>query len=308
MEKNIILTGGTGFIGSHLVENLLDSGKNIIILKRSFSNTWRVTNFAKSLNNLKLIDIDKVNISDIFFNYNIEGILHLATYYSKFHTSNEINNMIHSNINFPTNLLDSAVKNDVEYFINTGSCFEYSWDRIPISENNVIRPFNLYASTKVAFEDILRFYSNEYGIKSATLKLFTPYGPKDDENKIIPYLIINSIQKNKISIKTASKRLDPIFIDDIINAYKKTMNNINNFEKSEDINIASGKSHKIKEIYNIINSILGSNEVEFFESDLSEIRGDINKAKELINWEPKINFKKGVAKTIDFYQKKLNND
>ncbi|KZX13837.1 NAD-dependent epimerase/dehydratase family protein [Methanobrevibacter curvatus] len=302
MEKNILLTGGTGFIGSQLAEKFLKKNKNLIFLKRSNSNIWRIEEFINSFDNLTTIDIDKVKMNEVFESYNIDGILHLATYYSKFHSSNEIEDMVYSNITFPTDLLENAVKNNVKYFINTGSYAEYSGDKIPINEKSKILPFNLYACTKVGFEDILKFYNREYGIKTASIKLFTPYGPKDDENKIIPYLIINSIKNEKIKIQSTSKRLDVLFVDDIINAYEKTIKNIKKFKRNENLNIASGNSHSIKEIYSIVNSILGNTDVEFLESDLSEVKGDFSKAKKLINWKPEIDLKNGLKLTSDYYK------
>ncbi|MDR0913020.1 MAG: NAD-dependent epimerase/dehydratase family protein [Methanobrevibacter sp.] len=312
MEKNILLTGGTGFIGSQLVEDSLNANKKIILLKRSFSNTWRVDNILSEFidsDTLVLFDIDKEDISDVFETFNVDGILHLATYYSKFHNSNEINDMLYSNVTFPTILLENAVKNNVNYFINTGTCFEYSFDKLPVSEKNKIQAVNLYASTKIAFEDILKYYAHEYNLKSSTLKLFTPYGPKDDEKKVTPYLIINYLKRNKIAIQNASKRLDFTFVQDIIDAYKKTIVNVKNFNESEDINIGSGISHTIGEVYSIIDSILNfdeKSEIEFGESDSSEIRSDITKAKELINWKPNYTLKEGLSLTIDFYKDKYN--
>ncbi|MDR2829545.1 MAG: NAD-dependent epimerase/dehydratase family protein [Methanobrevibacter sp.] len=303
MEKNILLTGETGFIGSQLAEKFLKDGRKLIFLKRSYSNLWRVEDFIDNCDNLEIVDVDKVDIKDVFESFDIEGILHLATYYSKFHSSNEVNDMMYSNITFPTLLLENAVKNNVKYFINTGSYAEYSTDKIPISENSEILPFNLYASTKVAFEEILKFYNKEYGLKTASLKLFTPYGLKDDEDKIIPYLIIKALKKEKIIIQSTSKKLDVLYVDDIINAYEKTIENIPKFKKNENINIASGISHSIKEIYDIVNSILGDTDVKFLESDVSEVRADISKAKVLINWKPKISLEEGLNLTIEYYKK-----
>jgi len=307
MEKSILLTGGTGFIGSQLVEKLLKENKNIILLKRSHSKIWRIENFIDSFDNLETINIDKIEISEIFEIFNIDGILHLATHYSKFHNSNEIKDMIYSNVTFPTILLENSIKNNVKYFINTGSYGEYSGDKMPFTENSKIVPFNLYASTKVAFEDILKFYNHEYNIKTASLKLFTPYGPKDDENKIIPYLIVNSIKKKRITIQNASKKLDVLFVSDIIDAYKKTVQNIRKFKMNENFNIASGSSHSIRDIYSIVNSVLGDTDVEFLESDSSDVEADISKAYNLLNWKPKINLNQGLNLTIDYYKTKYKN-
>jgi nucleoside-diphosphate-sugar epimerase len=312
MEKSILLTGGTGFIGSQLAKKLLEEDKNIILLKRSYSNMWRIENFTDSFDNFETINIDKIELSEIFETFNIDGILHLATHYSKFHNSYEIKDMLYSNVTFPTILLENSIKNNVKYFVNTGSYGEYlgdkySGDKMEFTENSRIAPLNLYASTKVAFEDILKFYNREYGIKTASLKLFTPYGPKDDENKIIPYLIVNSIKKNRITIQSASKKLDVLFVSDIIDAYEKIIQNIKKFKMNENFNIASGTSHSIRDIYFIINSILGDTDVEFLESDSSDVKVDISKAYNLLNWKPKINLNKGLKLTIDYYKNKYKN-
>ena len=181
MSKYIILTGGTGFVGSHLLEKLLKLNKKIILLKRSFSTTWRINEFTDN-ENLIMKDIDKVVLNEIFDQYDINGVLHLATFAQRSHSSDAVSKMIDSNINFPTQLLENSINNNVKFFINTGSFSEYELKNSPISENNKISPFNLYASTKIAFENILKFYSDNYDLNCQTLKLFTPYGAKDEFN------------------------------------------------------------------------------------------------------------------------------
>lgn len=240
----------------------------------------------------------------MFNQYSIKGILHLATYYIKNHQSEDIYNMMNSNITFPTNLLENAIDNNVKYFINTGSFAEYSLNNIPITEKSKISPNNLYASTKVSFEEILKFYNNNYGIKASTLKLFTPYGPKDDENKIVPYIITNAIKNNKITIRSTSKKLDFVFVQDIINAFIKCMNSIKKFDSYESFNIASGSSYSNKEVYDIIESILGVQNVEFLESDTRPVETDISKINNFLNWEPEYNIEDGLKRTIDYYNLK----
>jgi nucleoside-diphosphate-sugar epimerase len=283
---------------------LLNQNQNIILIKRSYSNIWRIEEIINNSSNLKLIDLDTIDIAEIFTQYPIKGILHLATYYTKFHKSNDIQDMINSNITFPTNLLENAVNNNTEFFINTGSFSEYSLKNIPIDENTQISPFNLYSSTKIAFESILKYYNKEYDINTSTLKIFTPYGPKDDENKIIPHIIINILKRNKVTLQSTSKKLDPIFVSDIIDAYNNLIKYINKFSKNENFNIANGTSHSIKEIYSIVESKLGKTEVEFLESDLSEVTANIKKSNDLLHWNPKINLETGLELTIDYYKRK----
>lgn len=303
MSKYILITGGTGFVGSHILEELLTQNKKIILLKRSFSDTWRINEF---LNNKNLIikNIDKENLNNVFNQYNIEGIFHLATFTQREHTSNAISEMIKSNIEFPTQLLENSIKNNVKYFINTGSFFEYKLSESPISEKSAIESFNLYASTKIAFENILKFYSNNYALNCATLKLFTPYGPKDNEIKILPYLIINSIKKEKIFIKSPNKKLDFIFVKDIVDSYISTMNNFSKLQYYDSFNVGTGVGTSIIDILRIIESNLGKNKcVNYGNLEDEQVWCSNEKIKDKLNWKPKTNLEDGIKQTIQYYNR-----
>lgn len=304
MTKYLLLTGGTGFVGSHLLEELLNLNKKVILLKRSFSDTWRINEFIEN-ENLILKDIDKDNLNDIFNQYPIEGIFHLATYAERAHKSESISRMINSNIDFPTQLLENSVKSDVKFFINTGSFSEYKLIDSPISEKSKIESFNLYAATKTAFEDILKFYSNKYGIKCTTLKLFTPYGPKDDEIKITPYLIINSIKKKDMSIKSPTKKLDFIYVKDVVDSYISTMENISSLNKYEAFNVGTGIGTSIKEVLKIIELKLGANKnIKYGNLENDQVWCSNEKIKSKFNWKPKTTLNEGIEHTLNYYTKK----
>lgn len=302
MSEYILLTGGTGFVGSHLLEKLLDLNKNVILLKRSFSNTWRINEFIDN-ENLVVKNTDKDDLNELFNQYKIKGIFHLASIAQRELNSEIISKMIDSNIKFPTQLLENSINNNVKFFINTGSVYEYKLNNPPISEMTKIKPFNLYASTKTAFEDILKYYSDNYDFNCSTLKLFTPYGPKDNENKITPYLIINSIKKENILIKSPNKTLDLIYVKDVADAYINLMNNISKFKKYETFNIGTGIGTSIKDVLKIIENKLGkNNNVTFGNLEDDLVWCSNNKIKEKLNWNPKIKLNNGIQLTIDYYK------
>ena len=303
MSEYILLTGGTGFVGSHLLEKLLNLDKNIILLKRSFSDTWRINKFIGN-ENLIVKNIDEESVDEIFNQYSIIGIFHLASLSQRELNSNIISKMIDSNIKFPTQLLENSINNNVKFFINTGSVYEYELNNPPISEKTKIKPFNLYASTKTAFEDILKFYSANYDLNCSTLKLFTPYGPKDNENKITPYLIISSMKKEKIHIKSPNKTLDLIYIDDVINSYITVMNNISKFNEYDSFNIGTGVGTRIKDLLEIIESNLGKNKnVTYGNSEDDQVWCSNKKINKKLRWKPKIKIEEGIKRTIDYYKK-----
>lgn len=304
MSEYVLLTGGTGFIGSHLLEELLNQNKKVILLKRSFSNTWKISEFLEH-ENLTLKNIDEENLSDIFSQYDINGIFHLSAFMQRKHDSENIKEMIDSNITFPCQLLENSINSNVKFFINTGSFFEYKLTNSPISENHQIESFNLYGATKTAFEDILKFYQNSYDLNCSTLKLFTPYGPKDDERKIVPYLIINSIKKNEILIKSPNKKLDFVYVTDIADAYISVMNNISKFKDYNSFNVGTGIGTTIKDVLTIIESNLGKNENVHFENvESDQVWCSNEKIKDLTNWTAKTRLEDGIKHTIKYYKNK----
>ncbi len=308
MSEYILLTGGTGFVGSHLLEKLLNLNKNVILLKRSFSDPWRINKFIEN-ENLIVKNIDEESVDEIFNQYSIIGIFHLASLSQRELNSNIISKMIDSNIKFPTQLLENSINNNVKFFINTGSVYEYELNNPPISEKTKIKPFNLYASTKTAFEDILKFYSANYDLNCSTLKLFTPYGPKDNENKITPYLIISSMKKEKIHIKSPNKTLDLIYIDDVINSYITVMNNISKFNEYDSFNIGTGVGTRIKDLLEIIESNLGKNKnVTYGNSEDDQVWCSNKKINKKLRWNPKIKIEDGIKRTIDYYSSIYSGD
>lgn len=305
MIKTVLVTGGTGFIGSFVIEKLLDNNIKVILLKNSTSNTWRIDHVLSSIQSY---DLDKVNLDFIFSKNNIDAIIHLATFYKKQYITQDIDSMISANITLPLKLLDLAKENQVKYFINTGTFFEYLSNGKPIKEDKAKRhPFNLYALTKICFEDMLKYYSEVYNIKSVTLKIFSPYGPKDNENKLIPSIIINSLKNSEVKLSQGLQKLDFIYVKDIAEAYIKCLKRIN-FSKNnfEILNIGSGITQSIREIVLNIENILGHPIKKIWgkptKDNLKTIKCDRSKAYKTIGWTPKYKITDGLQETIDYYR------
>jgi nucleoside-diphosphate-sugar epimerase len=305
MNETVLVTGGTGFIGSHVIEHLLDTGYRVVLFKRSFSNTWRIKGFQDKI---ICYNTDEIELDKIFQKESITAIIHLATYYKKHHTKDDIDPMIRSNILFPVELLENAKKFDVKTFINTGTFFEYAYDSLPIHENSYEEPFNFYAITKLAFENILKSYTKKEGIKSITLKIFSPYGPRDNEEKIVPLLINHAIHENEIKLSYGIQKLDFIYVKDIAEAYISSLKNISLIEEYEAINIGTGFPYSIRDIVSLLEEIMGHNMNKIWSEPSNEnldvIYPDIKKANKILNWKPKYSLKRGLEKTYEYYSDK----
>lgn len=303
-KQTILLTGATGFLGSHLLEGLLKSGFQVIVLKRSTSNIWRIEHLMRQV---KSYDVDVISLNEVFSNNSIDIVIHLATLYRKFDNGSEVNEMVKSNISFPVELLEVGVRHGIKGFINTGTFFEYDCSITPINEEAKINPFNLYAKTKVAFETILATYSNQISIKS--LRLFTPYGEKDN-NKLIPNLIQKALLNEKIELSDGLQKLDFIYADDIVDAYLKSLNKMEKFNQPnyKIYNIGSGTAVSVRDVVSIIEQQLGIsiNKVWGKPSpvDIPIAFASIKNAATELGWHPKHSIHQGIAKTISYYKNK----
>lgn len=311
---NILITGGTGFIGSHLTRELHKINHKIILLKRSVSDTWRIDDI---IDQLITYDLDKtINLESIFYKNKIDLIIHLAGLHIRHHSkTEEVEEMNNVNINFPVRLLDMAVRFGVKGFINTGTFSEYKLTIKPASEKDEIKPYNYYSATKSVFENLLKFYTTNNNIKGISLRLFSPYGEKDND-KIIPLIIKSFIFNKKINLTKGGQRLSFTYISDIVRAYIKSINFIfsNKYKHYEEFNIGDIENYSIKKIIKIIEKIshkknkVALGVLPYHKHELMFGLCDNYKARKLLHWHPKVGIIKGIEKTHQYYlnEKKKN--
>ena len=305
-KKNLILlTGATGFLGSHILDKLVKNGYNVAILKRSWSDTWRINHL---LSQIKVFNLDLTSLEEIFQSIRPEYIVHLATLYSKFDSDVDLDSMHKANVLFPVELLEVGIKYGLKGFINTGTFFEYDCSQQPVNEDSPISSFNLYAQTKLDFELILKSYAGQININ--TFRLFSPYGERDN-NKLIPMLIQKALSKQEIQLSDGMQKLDFIYAVDVANAYMKALKVM--FLKEElgsynIYNLGSGIPTSVREVVSVIEQNLGEHlNVAWGEPSTIDIPiayADIFKIKKELLWTPGYSIHQGIANTIDFYRNK----
>ena len=294
----ILVTGGTGFIGSHVIEKLLEENHKPVVLTKDFRNCNRIKHLGER--------VDIYNSSAyhyVFDRFNdINAVIHLATLYKKDDSGSSIEDMIKTNIEFPTKILDEMVKRNVQYFINTGTFFEYPLDGSYIDEFVKKRPYNLYASTKLAFEEVLNYYSNK-GIKKISLKLFSPYGPRDNP-KLITSVCRSLVNNQEIDVGKGDQELSWTYVKDIADAYIIGLDYVKN-TNYDSFNIGS-ESVKLNKVFDILEEISGKKGLIKRTRDysLNEVMfGRCNSyiTKNTLKWEPKYSLEDGLKETYDYY-------
>lgn len=213
---NILLTGSTGFLGSHLLEGLLNEGHGVSILKRSTSNPWRISHL---MDKVKTFDVDITPVERAFEESKIDVIIHTACNYGR--SSQSVYEVVESNLMFGLRVMDAAIKYNAKLFINTDTLLP--------------KNINYYSLSKKQFVEWLKKYSSQ--IQVINFRLDHMYGPKDDKNKFV-FWLIDQFKRNVESVKlTAGEQIrEFIHINDVVSAYlymiKKTsmLNVFNEFD------------------------------------------------------------------------------
>lgn len=285
----ILLTGSTGFLGSYLLKSFVKSGYEVIALKRSTSNTYRINDYLKKVT---LYNIDKVNLEDIFKKHKINIVINTVTNYGRI--DNKISSILDTNLIFGLKLLEESVNSNAKAFINTDTLLE--------------RNINAYALSKAQLVDWMKFLSNK-NTKMVNIKIEHMYGALDDENKFI-YWLINKLKQNveKIDLTSGVQKRDFIYIDDIVSAYEIIIQNINTFSNYEEFELGSGNSIEVKnfvekiyqEISNkqTLSTKLNFGAVSYRDNENMNIQANIEKLTNLA-WKPKVSIKDGIKKILE---------
>ncbi len=304
---NILVTGGTGFIGSHLIDRLLLDGHSVILLKRSFSPIWRIGN---TIQKIQCYDTDQLTSTEtVFIENKIDAVVHLAAQYVKYDDDVETTDMIVSNIQFPAVLMRQAIKHHVPSFINTGTFFEYEPTLVPIDEQATKQPFNYYTATKIAFEHIVSYEVFEKKIKAVTLKLFSPYGEKDN-NKIVRFIIESFLTGNKAPLTAGEQQLSFTYVQDIVDAYMKALNFLSSdiYSGYESFNIGTPTTHSIRDIIRKLEGLTGKKsnleigKIPYNPREIMSAQCNPAKAMRLLGWEARTTLDEGLDKTFMYYK------
>lgn len=306
MIKQILITGGTGFIGSHVVEAALKKDFEIIVIKRSDSSPQRIEHL---IDKIKIYDIDKVSLNAIFDENNIDCVVHLGSNYIKNHkTVEEVREMIDFNVGFSAQLCEICVEKGVKHFVNTGSFFEYRQKNESLTENSEIYPYNLYSATKVAFHEILKYYANAFDFKVIDLKLSATFGERDNE-KMILFLIRSLLNGSRgIKFSGGEQKWNYTYVKDVAGAFIVAIDKIESIEKPyEAVCVGYDKVYSIREIAKILEDISGKQldiewgAVPYIQNEIFYANCDNKKAKEFLGWVPQYDFLEGIKNTYNYY-------
>lgn len=309
-KKKVLITGGTGFIGSNFVYKFLELGHDVHLIVRPESNFWRIALIKKKvkLHYTDLCNAEEVN--KLIKKLKPHIILHFAAYGAYQGKQKDITLTINTNLLGTINLVNALSKIKFDCFINTGSSSEYGIKNKPMKETDILEPVNLYGITKAAGTMYCQYMSRKFNLPVAIMRPFAVYGYFEDQDRLIPTIIKSNLTNTKLNLSNPNFVRDFIFIEDLIDAYLKAIKNIQKI-KGEIFNLGTGKQSKIDEVVSLVKKITSS-PIEPQYGKVTSVQlepkiwvADISKAKKLLNWKPKYTLEKGLTKDIEWFKENL---
>ncbi len=295
--KRVLITGGTGFIGTNLIKKMVGMNIEINVVIRKTSNLDNLAGL-RDIIKLHIYDEDISSMIKIMEASSPDIVIHLASLFIAEHSSDEVDDLIKSNILFGTHLLEAMKINGVNHLINTGT----NWQNYSGSEYN---PMDLYAATKEAFENIARFYSESSPIKMITLKLYDTYGPNDKRNKIFNLFKRISISGENLDMSPGEQLLGLVYIDDVVEAFICAMRLLQNSDlKNQHVYFVNpDKFISLKEVVSIYEEILGLKLNINWGARSYRVREIMNPyiGQRLPNWRPKVDLYRGIDYLVKYF-------
>lgn len=243
----ILVTGATGFIGTKLTHELKKNNE-LFILGQFEGDPEEL-----GLPGIVMTD-DIQRLADYIKANEIEGIIHLASLYLTVHTSEQVKDLVLSNVYLGTAVLEAAsLAGTVKWFLNTGSI----WQNYNV-KGDAYNPVNLYAATKQAFIDMAKYYSDVFGIRFCTLKLCDTYGPNDTRKKLFKLFKDYSESGEVLKMSPGEQLIDLLYITDIVAGFTRLMNLLaSDSTLKEEYVLSSGRQIPLKELANLFVRVSG---------------------------------------------------
>ena len=298
-KNNILIVGGTGFIGYHLA-------------KKSLKKGWQVTSISlkppkkiRYLPQVKYIHCDITKKKSL--KRNIRGSFSYVVNLGGHVVHSDKKKTFASHYTGCKNLTEIFLKKMPIAFVQMGSSMEYGSSKSPQKENakcNTKFIKSTYGKAKLLSSIYLINLFKKKKFPSTILRLYLAYGPKQDMNRFLPIVIKGCIKNKKFPCSRGNQLRDFVHVDDVVDAILKSLTNKN--ARGQIINIGSGKPRKIRSIIEHVKRISkGGNpqfgKIKLRKDEILKLYPNIKKAKKKINWKPQISFERGIKSTIKFY-------
>ena len=305
--RTVLVTGASGFIGTHLVEALLSEGATVHAIRRDPASGTRVPLERIHWHTADLLDPG--SLSRTVTAARPEIVFHLAAYGTTFDQREPLLSVrvnVEGSLNLWNALGDPTIR-----LVHTGSCGEYGQARGQVSESALCEPTWAYPATKNASVTILSTLGRETGREVVTLRPFGPYGSADDPRRVVPHTILALLRGETVSVTAGEQLRDYAHVDDQVQAFIAA--GVVPLPRTGVIyNVGSGKVVTLKQVLTTIAEAIGGDAlsrvafgaVPYRPSEVWEMCCDISAARRDLGYVPRVSLEDGIARTVEWFRER----
>lgn len=302
----VVVTGATGFIGSHLTRALVDRGANISVLVRRGS---RLSSLKGLLDKIRVFETDITDASrltELFQEIQPRKLFHLAAYTAPARDLANASDPLGVNLIGTIALMQAAQSVDLDAVVVSGTCEEYGDGEAPYHEDSPVQPVSPYSATKAAGSLWCRMVHQISGLPVILIRPFLCYGPGQEPNRLVSQAIIAALANQDLPMSPGDQTRELTHVTDLVQGYIAA--SITPEAVGQVINLGSGQEHRVNEIVEMIYRLAESTgkpqpgSLPYRAAEVWRCFTSLDKARTLLGWQPTIGLEEGLEQTIKWYR------
>lgn len=249
MLRTALVTGATAFVGSHLVQRLVADGVEVHVVLRPSSQIDRLAVAADQVT-VHRDTGEVVALAEALAGIDLDACFHLASYFKAEHEPADVGPLVDSNVAFPTRVAEALGERPELVFVNTGS----AWQHV---DQKRYSPAALYAATKQAFQDVLRFYAEARRFRVADVALFDTYGPGDPRPKLLNVMRSAQADGEPMLMPPGEQLIDLVYIDDVVEAFLAAAATRPRRGAVAEYEVRSGRALTLRDLFAVVGRVTG---------------------------------------------------
>jgi nucleoside-diphosphate-sugar epimerase len=305
----VLVTGATGFIGSHLAERLVAEGAEVTLAVEPGVSKANVANILDKVRAREVDLRDGHLVQQLVRECQPSKIYHLAAV-GVTEPGIEPGLAVQVNVIGTLNLLESLNETSCDCFVNTGTCYEYGHNTPPMREDQMVDPINAYAASKSAAWLFCNMVHRTRGYPIVTVRPFTAYGPRQSPRALIPQTILSALRGEDFQMTGGEQTRDFTYVDDVVEGYVRAA--LSEKAIGQTINLGTGEECPIKDVVLKVLKLMGNpvrplvGALPYRPTEIWRLCSDSSKARELLGWQPQVSLEDGLRKTIAWYTEQFN--
>jgi len=311
-QSRVLVTGASGFIGSHLTKRLVAEGAEVHAVTPAVSSVYP----ERLLDVRTSIVLHEANITDrsamdaLAKHAKPSIVFHLAAYTHVGKSWQRVDECVQTNVQGTVNLLQALDSIGYDRFVNTGTSEIYGDIDVPFREDANVNPNSPYSVSKYAAERFCRMFRQGHGWPIVLVRPFNAYGPAQSPDRIIPETIVRALRKQELKTTSGKQTREFNYVDDLVDGFvlAATVPGV----EGELINLGGGEEIAIRDVVTAVLDVMGNpitaqiGALPDRPTEIWRMFCDSTKARELLGWKPRHTLREGLESTIEWYRAELN--